>query len=409
MIRFVSIAVLIAALASPAFAEGLRFRTELTATGAWNDPGSLDAAFGFKNRTTTGASARLMWDKSVGSFRFEVHSHLSFSQGDNVAYAAAVAPFFPTPAPATLFDLSTTWLSDTNTLVTNTIDRLSVTYTTPSLVLKLGRQSITWGSGMFFHPSDIVAPFAPNAIDTSYKPGADMIYAQYLFDSGADIQAILVPRAPTAGGAIDLDSSTYAMRAQFQIASLDAGVMLARDRGDTVASVGLSGPLSGASWNAEYVNWTLANGETHPSWLFNISNFGTIGEMNIAYFAEYFHNGIGVDSSVPLDGLPVSLSKRMSTGQVFLPGVNFLALGANVQMTPDLSVTPNALISLDDRSALASLSVNYTLSDRTNLVFNYSQPIGATGTEFGGRETSTGSGIYATPARSATLQLVQFF
>ena len=409
MIRFVSIAALIGVFAGPVFADGLRFRTELSANGAWNDPGSLDAAFGFQNRTTTGASARLMWDKSIGSFLFEVHSHLSFSQGDNVTYAAAATPFSPAPAPATLFDFSSTWLSDTDTLVTNTIDRLSVTYTTPSLVLKLGRQSITWGSGMFFHPSDIVAPFAPNAIDTSYKPGADMIYAQYLFDSGADIQGIIVPRAPTLGGSVDLDFSTIAMRAQFQLASLDAGVMLARDRGDTVASVELSGPLAGASWNAEYVNWTLANGDTQPSWLFNISNFGTIGEMNIAYFAEYFHNGFGVDASVPLDSLPASLSKRMSTGQVFLPGVNFLALGANVQITPDLSITPNALISLGDRSALASLAVNYTLSDSTNLVFNYSQPIGATGTEFGGRETSAGSGIYATPARSTTLQLVQFF
>ena len=409
MIRTASIATLIAALAGPVFADGLRFRTELLVNGAWNDPSSLDSAFGFQNRTTTGASARLMWDKSIGSFRLEAHSRLSFSQGDNVSFAAAVAPFSPTPAPATLFDLSTTWLSDSDTLVTNTIDRLSLTYTTPDLVLKLGRQSITWGSGIFFHPSDIVAPFAPNAIDTSYKPGADMIYTQYLFDNGADIQAIVVPRAATPGGTIDLDSSTYAMRAQFQLASLDAGAMLARDRGDTVASAGLSGPLAGASWNAEYVNWTLENGDRHPSWLFNISNFGTLGEMNIAYFAEYFHNGFGVDSSVPLDSFPASLNKRMSTGQVFLPGVNFLALGANMQMTPDLSVSPNALISLDDRSALARLAVNYALSDNTNLVFNYSQPIGGAGTEFGGRETTAGSGIYATPARSATMQLVHFF
>jgi len=34
---------------------------------------------------------------------------------------------------------------------------------------------------------------------------------------------------------------------------------------------------------------------------------------------------------------------------------------------------------------------------------------GALGTEFGGRETTSGSGVYGTSSRSATLQLVHFF
>ncbi len=409
MIRALSLILAASVIASPALAEGLRLRLEYSTNGAWSPASSLDTALGFQNRTTGSGSARLMWDKNIGSFRFEVHSHMAFSQGDNVAYATALAPFVPTPAPSTLYNLTSTWLTNSNTRVTNTIDRLSVTYSTTNLVLKVGRQAITWGSGTVFHPSDIVAPFSPSAIDTAYKPGADMIYAQYLFDNGADIQAIAVPRAATLGGPVAFGSSTYAARMQMQLGSLDTRVMLARDRGDSVGSLGLSGALGGASWNAEYVRWVLASGASHPSWLFNISNFGTLGEMNISYFGEYFHNGFGVGAAVPLDSLPASLTKRMSTGQVFLPGVDFLALGAMVQMTADLSITPSALVSLDDRSALAALAVAYTLGDNTNLVFNYSQPIGPVGTEFGGRETTAGSGIYGTGSRSATLQLVHFF
>ncbi|NOX73340.1 MAG: hypothetical protein GXP03_06885, partial [Alphaproteobacteria bacterium] len=360
---------------------------------------------GFQNRRTASGSARLMWGKNTGPFRFEIHSRLSFSQGDDVAFSA----FFPVPLPATLFDLTTSWLSNTNTSVTNTIDRLSVTYSTNNMVLKIGRQAITWGSGMVFHPGDIVAPFAPNALDTAYKPGADMIYGQVLFDSGADIQLIAVPRGAVLNGPILFSASTYALRGQFQLASLDASLMLARDRGDSVASVGLSGALGGASWNAEYVGWRLADGTAYPSYLFNISNFSTLGTLNISYFGEYFHNGFGVAAAVPLDALPASLSKRMSTGQVFLPGMDFLALGAALQVTPDLSVSPSALLSLDDRSALASLGVNYTLGDNTNFVVNYSQPFGPVGSEFGGRETSAGSGVYGMPPRSLSLQLVHFF
>jgi len=396
-------------LCNVASADGFRVRTEISGNRAWSQLSSLDTALGFQNRSTTSASARIMWDKTAGPFRFEVHSHLAASHGGNVAYSTAIAPFVPAALPATALDLTTVLHSSSDTNLANTIDRLSITYSNENLVLKLGRQAITWGSGMVFHPNDIVAPFAPDAIDTAYKPGADMVYAQYLFDNGADIQIIAVPRATTLAGKISNGASTYALRAQFPLGALDSSVMLARDRGDDIASFGVSGPLGGASWNAEYVGWRLADGTTHPSWLVNISNFATLGAMNISYYGEYFHNGFGVASTVALDSLPASLSKRMSTGQVFLAGQDFMAIGANLQMTPDLTLAPNAIISLNDGSTLASIGVNYTLGDNTNLVFNYQQPIGAPGTEFGGRETSAGSGIFGTSSQSATLQLIHFF
>ena len=409
MIRAVSIGLLAVGFAAPVAADGFRIRTEVSGNRVWSDAGSLDAALGFSNRRSMTGSMRVMWDKTAGPFRFEIHSQLGFSQGDNVAYAAALAPFVGVPRPATFFDLTHTVHRDGDTYVTNMIDRLSVSYSSENFVLKLGRQAITWGGGMVFHPGDIVAPFAPDAIDTAYKPGADMIYGQYLFESGADIAAIYVPRAAVSGGPLDANQSTFALRTQFTIGALDSRVMLARDRGDRVASLGFSGALGGASWNVDYVGWKLANGETHPSWVMNIANFTTLGDMNVSYFGEYFHNGFGIGSGIALDSLPASLTKRMGTGQVFLTGQDFLAVGATLSLTPDFSIGPNMIISLDDGSALAGLSVDYALGDNTNLVFNYQQSIGAQGSEFGGRETSAGSGVYGGMQKTATLQLVHFF
>jgi len=409
VIRAASLALVLGLVVTPANADGLRVRTELSGKLAFSDLTSLDAFLGFDKRETISGSVRLMWDKNIGSFHFEVHSHLGFGQGDEVAYAAAIAPFLPAAPPASLLAMTSVLHWDTDTIIANRIDRLSVTYTSENLVLKVGRQTITWGSGLVFHPSDIVAPFAPNAIDTAYKPGAEMIYGQYLFSSGADIQAIVVPRAMTIGGAIDADASTFATRGQFQLGPVDTALMLARDRGDNVASLGLSGPLGGASWNAEYIGWQLATGAYHPSWVLNIMNFSTLGEMNLSYFGEYYHNGFGVDPGATLATLPASLTKRMATGQVFLTGKDYLALGASLQVTPDLSISPNAILNVNDGSAIAGFNVNYVLGDNTNLVFNYSQPIGAPGTEFGGLETTAGSGVFAAPPLTASLQLVHFF
>ncbi len=395
--------------ASVAHAGAVRLRTSYTSTGAWSGASSLAAVLGYQNRKSGAGNLRLMWKGSAGAFRFVLHSRLAFLQGDDVAYKTALAPFMPVPLPATLFDLNRTWQSNANTNVSNRIDRLSVSYSSANLVLKLGRQAITWGSGMVFHPADIVAPFAPNAIDTTYKPGVDMVYGQYLFASGADIQVIAIPRRPSLGAPVSFSASTYAVRGHTTLGSLDSNLMLARDRGDTVGTIGLSGALGGASWNAEYIHWALGDGSSAPSWLFNISNFSTLGGHNISYFGEIYHNGFGVGGNVPLSSLPAALGKRMATGQVFVAGRDFLSLGARFEVNADISISPNAVISLNDHSALAGVSINYALGDNTNILFSYRQPIGATGTEFGGRETTTGSGIFATPAHQATLQLVRYF
>ncbi len=409
LVAAIALTLAAAVLAAPAAADGLRLRTELGGNGAWAAPTSLDTTLGYATRQTTTANMRLMYEKQVGDFRFQLHANINGAQGGDVGYLAAVSPFLPTQPPSTLFDMEQTWLSGGNRLLTGRVERLSVTYTTPNLVLKLGRQAITWGSGMVFHPTDIVAPFAPNAIDKSYKPGADMVYAQYLFDNGADLQAIAVPRGLSVGGPVAFSNSTYALRGKMSAGSLDLAAMFARDRGDSVAGAGLSGALGGASWNTEYVLWKLANGATYPSWVANISNFSTLTGRNISWFAEVYHNGFGVNSGVPYAGLPTDLVKRMSTGQVFVAGRDFLALGGRIELNPDMSASTTSLFSLNDGSAFSTLSVNYSLSDNANVVLSYSQPFGALGTEFGGRETATGSGVYMRLPKTLSLSFVRYF
>ncbi len=393
--------------AGVAQAGEFRVRAESGYRVAFADAASLTAASGFQNTYSIGSGTRLMWEGGANGVRYELHATLNLATGSQVAAAAALGG--PKGPPPTLFDLTGTWSINSDTMAIGRIDRASVSFSTDNLVVKVGRQAITWGSGHIFHPLDMIAPFSPQAIDTSYKPGVDMLYAQYLFDSGADIQAIAVPRAATWGGPIRLDQSTLALRGAATFNAIDATLMLARDRGDYVGGVGLSGPLGGASWNAEYLHWQLESGANHPSWLFNISNFGTLGDWNVSYFAEYFHNGFGVSSGTPLDALPPNLTERMLTGQVFFGGRDFLSIGGQFQITPDLTVTPNAIVSLNDASVLAAVGLNYSLGDNTDLTFNYTHPIGPNGTEFGGRETSAGSGLYVGPAQTATLRLLHYF
>ena len=77
-------------------------------------------------------------------------------------------------------------------VVLQRLDRLYLGHTTDRTVFKIGRQAVSWGNGLIYNPVDFFNPFDPAAIDTEYKTGDDMLYAQYLLDSGDDLQAVWV-------------------------------------------------------------------------------------------------------------------------------------------------------------------------------------------------------------------------
>lgn len=93
-----------------------------------------------------------------------------------------------------LFDLTHVLHEGGKSAVAHRLDRLWVGHTSEKTVLRFGRQALSWGNGLFYSPMDLVNPFDPAAIDTEFKTGDDMLYLQYLLDSGDDVQAAAVFR-----------------------------------------------------------------------------------------------------------------------------------------------------------------------------------------------------------------------
>ena len=56
----------------------------------------------------------------------------------------------------------------------------------------VGRQAVSWGSGIVFQPLDPFNPFAPTAVDRDYKAGDDLVLIERLFDNGHDAQLLRV-------------------------------------------------------------------------------------------------------------------------------------------------------------------------------------------------------------------------
>jgi hypothetical protein len=397
---------------------GFKGEIDVESGYAGNTRDSLDAALGERSRWDQSLMTRLMWseDFSLGlSLDTAYLFYARYGRGvELLRTERSLDPFFPVdPDRVSLWHLNHALTDHDETYVEHRLDRLSVGYSSNHLVVRAGRQALTWGSGLVFHPMDLFNPFPPNATYTTYKLGIDMLYGQWLFDSGADVQGVVVPRRDRATGTVTGEQSAAGVKwhgffGKDQSVGID--VLLAQNYREQVLGVGAGGPFGGASWNVEAVPVRLDGNALVWSYLANMQYAWVWDEKNVNGYVEYFHNGFGVSGrGRTLFGLPVSLGERLARGEFFSVSRDYLGTGIDVQWSPLLNLKPSVIVNLVDGSALLISQAVYSLSQDTGVTLGFQWGIGGHGTEYGGLETTEGSGVFAAPADTAYARFTWYF
>ena len=410
-LRLAASALALSLFALPALAQTdnkLHGRLELQDAGQLSGPDSLQAALGDAAANDALGNLRLTWEPTWGQWSFMLHYEVAAEDGPGVEIAHLESGLLK-PPPSTWFNLTDTFESRGALTASQTIDRLAVTYTTPSLVVRVGRQALSWGSGLVFRPMDLFDPFSPSATDTEYKPGVDMLYVQQLFSNGSDLQLIVAPRPDHVGGPPTLGDSSAALHLQTTIFGHQTTWLLARDHGDWVAAAGINGALRGATWNVELVPTFEHSGKTAVSALANISDATTLLGRNATVFGEYFHNGFGVAGPLALTSLPPDLLGRLARGQLFDTRQDYLASGMTLEVNPLLTASPTLIADLNDGSLFVLFAATYSLADNVTLVGGVQAPIGRRGSEFGGLPLEPAGQVLIAPPAQVYLQLRRYF
>lgn len=257
-----------------------------------------------------------------------------------------------------LFDITSIIDDGSDYAILHRLDRLWVGYTGDKMTVRIGRQALSWGNGLFFHPMDLVNPFEATAIDTEYKSGDDLLYLQYLRDNGHDIQSAAVLRRDPLSGDLESDQGTMAVKYHGFAGEHEFDVLVAEDHGDTVVGIGGTKSIGGAVWRGDVVV-TDAPDETLVEAVTNLSYSWTWGERNVSGAAEYYFDGD--------DG-------------------HFVAASLMIEMSPLWTLTPTIVSRADDPSALIQLITQHSLSDNMSFLGSLNVPVGADGTFFGGAE-----------------------
>ena len=355
---------------------------------------------------------RLRSEYSSANWQTVAHYQLNRISGSQLDALNQLDPAlsFSTVSNKQWFDLSHTISHNQDTFTQHQLDRLFIRYSNQHSVIKIGRQALSWGNGLVFHPMDLFNPFSPDARDTSYKPGTDMLYAQWLFDSGADISFLAVPRRDPFTNRLTSSQSSAALKWHHFINDIQLDVLIARDYTDRVFGLGISGPLGEAIWRADIVPVFPDHHGHRTSMIFNLQHAFQWLHKNMTGFVEYYRNGFGIpEDSYTLNDLPAELVERLSRQQVFNSGRDYLSLGAQIEVTALLNIMPTFIFNLNDQSTLSLIQGVYSSSQNTRINFGLSHASGSSGSEYSGLETATASNLYLQTPSQLYLRFNYYF
>lgn len=357
------------------------------------------------------ADARLNFSadtqRPTNNWRGELHYQALLKQGDSVELykqlnvLEVVAPFFPSDSRRVM-NLTDYIVDEYNRIAVQRLDRLAVTYTGSNTVVKVGRQAISWGNGLIFNPMDFFNPFDPTAVDTEYKTGDDMLYSQYLFNNGADVQWVLVGRRDD-NHKITRDVASTALKFHGFLGSHEYDVLISEHYGDNIAALGGIWTVGGALLRTDLVT-TQTSQKTYFSGVVNLAYSWVLWNKNMSGSLEYFRNGFGISSG---NYRPLSLAnepellKRLARSESFNLGRDYMGASVTLELHPLWQLTPNLFCNLNDSSALFQLVSRNDIAENWQVLTSVNLPLGDDGSEFGGidsgipnRYLSFGAGLF---------------
>ena len=235
------------------------------------------------------------------------------------------------------------------------LDRAMVT-----IHIIIGRQPIAWGSARGVNPTDVLAPFTFETLDTEDRIGIDAVRTRIPMGALSEIDAGYV-----FGKDFRFENSAFYGRAAFNVRNTDVSLLVMDFRENLLAGFDLAGAIGGAGYWIEtaYVFADAFSGRnTGQKDDYFRSSTGidySFGSKSYA-FLEYHFNGAG--AALPRDYLNNFLKPAYTEGSVYLMGRHYLIPGYTYQLSPLISISGLSLINVADPSLFISPRVEYNIA-----------------------------------------------
>jgi len=320
--------------------------------------------------------------------RFLWNNRVEFSAGYQIDATVASDPalssgrFLGGPVPTKgetegrrLVDFDRVLVDHGTFLLQHNLDLLAVKVILPKGEIVVGRQVLSWGTGVLWNPTDLLSPFSPSDVDREVRHGVDAVRFSLPLSKTSLLDLIYLPQqdAWAQGGVARVQANTK---------GFDVSVSAAKYVSDLVFGADTAGDIGPLGVHAE------------AAYTLGLANLGGPGPVAVeerflrsvvgvawrpaggwTLGGEYYFNGFGAQS--PAGYASKLSSDRVVRGEVFGAGRHYLGLNATRQATPLLSLQMLVLTNLADPSALAIPVSQYWAAQKVLVRIGGYIPIGA--------------------------------
>lgn len=240
------------------------------------------------------------------------------------------------------------------------LDRAVLTIQTEPADIFIGRQAIAWGSARVINPTDIIAPFSFEELDTEDRIGVDAVRVRVPLGLMSEMDAGYV-----FGKDFQWKKSAFFLRGKFYLAKIDVSALLLSFRQNLLLGLDIARSIGGAGFWLEGA-YVLEDVFTENKTGKSKNYFRASAGLDYSFspktygFIEYHFSSAGRKS--PEDYLQNLSSPAFSEGAVYLMGRHYLAPGLSCQLTSLVTVTAQALWNISDSSFFFAPQMEYNVS-----------------------------------------------
>lgn len=244
------------------------------------------------------------------------------------------------------------------------LDRVSVHFSTDFADISVGRDAIAWGSARVVNPTDVIAPYTYDQLDTEDRVGVDAIRVRIPVGVMGEVDAGYI-----FGSNFDFGKSAVFLRSQLNAAETDFSILLLEFQENLLVGLDVARGIGGAgSWlEMAYVFAKPFDDEPNTSDNYLRASVGldySFGGETYA-FIEYHFSGAGAKN--PEDFFTNLEQPAYTSGGVYLLGRHYLASGFSHQLTPLISFSGQMLFNLSDPSTFIAPQIAYNVAEDIHL------------------------------------------
>ncbi|MBF0500519.1 MAG: hypothetical protein HQM09_10325 [Candidatus Riflebacteria bacterium] len=246
------------------------------------------------------------------------------------------------------------------------IERLDVSWRSGSWSFDVGRQPISLGTSHYVDILDVLAPFHPGYMDSSYKPGIDALRFRRGSGTAGECEVIAVPTQPWQNRALLGRWRENVRGFDFELVGGEF-----RDRG--FIGLGYDGEIRKTTCWGEIASFQRkpskevqrsGGGDQALSWIAGLEReVHHHLRMGVAYLSQDF--GTSKASLLPA----VATDAPYAEGWTFLSGSRYAVITTKKEFTPLIRGDINGLVNLNDGSKLWQPVVTVSLGNNSDIAF----------------------------------------